>query len=52
MLLCILNIALNVEKSNFTISKEVDSVEWVPFTNALEKVREGSISWKLIKEVI
>mgnify|MGYP001129927011 FL=1 len=39
-----------VKKDNFTLSKEVDSVEWVPLENALEKLREGSIAWKLVKQ--
>lgn len=38
-----------VKKENFTLSKEVDSAEWVALENALEKLREGSIAWKLVK---
>lgn len=41
-----------VKRSEFLISQEVDSVEWVPFSKALEKLRQGSIGWKLVKEVI
>ena len=41
-----------VKKKDFIISKEVDSVEWVKFEDALEKLREGSIAWQLVKEVI
>lgn len=41
-----------VEKDNFTLSKEVDSVEWVKLESALELLREGSIGWKLVKTVI
>ena len=41
-----------VEKKDFKISKEVDSVEWVKFSEALEKLREGSIAWQLVKSVI
>ena len=42
----------NVKKANFNISNEVDSVEWVKFSDALEKLREGSIGWQLVKSVI
>lgn len=42
----------NVKKAEFTISKEVDSVAWVPYKDALSKLREGSIAWQLVKEVI
>lgn len=41
-----------VEKSEFVISGEVDSVEWVSYEHALEKLREGSIAWQLVKAVI
>lgn len=41
-----------VEKSDFTISGEVDAVEWVDFAHALEELREGSIAWQLVKTVI
>ena len=41
-----------VEKTNFVLSKEVDSVEWVKFDSALELLRKGSISWQLVKTVI
>ncbi len=41
-----------VKKKEFSISKEVDSVEWVKFGNALNKLREGSIAWQLVKTVI
>lgn len=41
-----------VKKAEFTISKEVDSVAWIPFMDALPKLREGSIAWQLVKEVI
>lgn len=41
-----------VEKSEFIISGEVDSVEWVSYEHALEKLREGSIAWQLVKTVI
>lgn len=41
-----------VKKAAFTTSREVDSVEWVKFENALSKLREGSIAWHLVKSVI
>lgn len=41
-----------VEKVDFVLSKEVDSVEWVKFDSALELLRKGSISWQLVKTVI
>ena len=41
-----------VKKTDFLLSGEVDSAEWVPFENALEKLREGSIAWQLVKTVI
>lgn len=42
----------SVIKKDFCISKEVDSVEWVSFDDALDKLREGSIAWQLVKTVI
>lgn len=41
-----------VEKEEFTISGEIDSVEWVKFEKALNLLREGSIGWQLVKTVI
>ncbi len=41
-----------VKKDDFIISKEVDSAEWVPMSNALSKLREGSIAWSLVKDVL
>ena len=41
-----------VEKEEFTLSGEVDSAEWVTFDEALPLLREGSIAWQLVKEVI
>lgn len=41
-----------VEKREFVMSGEVDSVEWVPLHQALTFLREGSIAWQLVKEVI
>ncbi len=41
-----------VNKAEFSISKEVDSVAWISFTEALSKLSEGSIAWQLVKKVI
>ena len=41
-----------VEKDNFTLSKEVDSVKWVKLESALELLRERSIGWQLVKTII
>ena len=41
-----------VKKADLALSVEVDDAEWVKFSNALEKIREGSIAWQLVKEVI
>lgn len=41
-----------VDKDDFTLSGEVDSAEWVKFEEALPLLREGSIAWELVKEVI
>lgn len=40
-----------VKKKDFELSDEVDSVEWIPLKNALAYLREGAISWELVKEV-
>lgn len=41
-----------VKKADFSVSKEVDSVEWVKYEDALEKLREGSVAWQLVKTII
>ena len=41
-----------VKKKSFTLSGEVDSVEWVKYDEALSLLREGSIAWQLVKYVI
>ena len=41
-----------VKKKSFTLSGEVDSVEWVKYVEALSLLREGSIAWQLVKYVI
>ncbi|WMJ86035.1 NAD(+) diphosphatase [Anaerocolumna sp. MB42-C2] len=42
----------NVRKAEFTLSKEVDSAAWVPLSEALSRLRDRSIAWQLVKEVI
>ena len=41
-----------VKKADFIYSQEVDSAKWFAFDKALENIREGSIAWQLVKEVI
>ena len=41
-----------VTKAELVLSKEVDDAVWVPYAEALGKIREGSIAWQLVKEVI
>ena len=41
-----------VRKAALALSVEVEAAEWVPFEDALGKIREGSIAWHLVKEVI
>ncbi len=41
-----------VKKADFTLSKEVDKAEWVKLEQALDKLREGSIAWQLVNQVI
>ena len=41
-----------VKKADFIYSQEVDSAKWFAFEEALENIREGSIAWQLVKEVI
>lgn len=41
----------DVKKADFQLSGEVDAAEWVPFTEALAKLREGSIAWQLVQTV-
>ena len=41
-----------VKKSDFRLSGEVDSAAWVKYENALDKLREGSIAWQLVREAI
>lgn len=41
-----------VKKADFVYSQEVDFAKWFAFDDALENIREGSIAWQLVKEVI
>lgn len=42
----------NVKKGAFTLSGEVDAVKWFPLEQALEQLREGSIAWQLVKQIV
>lgn len=42
----------DVKKKDFTLSVEVDSAKWVRYDDALQLLREGSVAWRLVKEVI
>lgn len=50
--LLMLGYKAQVKKKEFHLSQEVDAVEWVSYENALEKLRQGSIAWQLVKQVI
>lgn len=41
-----------VKKKNFILSKEVDSAEWIKLNTAQNLLRNGSIGWQLVKEII
>ena len=41
-----------VKKTDFNISKEVDSAIWVDLKDALGLLREGGIAWQLVKSII
>ena len=41
-----------VKKSDFILSGEVDSAKWVKFEDALNLLREGSIAWQLVRQVL
>lgn len=40
-----------VKKSDFRLSTEVDSAEWVKLDDAADCLREGGIAWQLVKAV-
>lgn len=46
-----LGFTADVKKADFKLSGEVDSAEWIPLNNALDKLRSGSIAWELVREV-
>ncbi len=41
-----------VQKKDFLLSGEVDSVEWVKLEDAPAKLREGGIAWQLVKTIL
>lgn len=42
----------DVKKNQFQLSCEVDDVKWFPLEEALSILKEGSIAWKLVDEII
>lgn len=50
--LLMLGFAARVRKRELVLSCEVDEAEWVPFRQALGRIREGSVAWQLVREVI
>ena len=50
--LLMLGFKAEVKKAEFKLSGEVDSVAWFGYDEVLEKIREGSIAWQLVKSVI
>lgn len=42
----------SVEKKDFVLSGEVDSAEWVRLDQAPQLLREGSIAWQLVQQII
>lgn len=49
--LLMLGFLAKVNKKDFKLSGEVDSVEWFPLSDAFSKLREGGIAWQLVKEI-
>ena len=49
--LLMLGFLAKVNKKDFKLSGEVDSVEWFPLNDALSMLREGGIAWQLVKEI-
>ena len=41
-----------VKKSDFALSSEVDSAEWIPIEAAPNLLREGGIAWELVNEIL
>ena len=42
----------DVKKKDLILSGEVDSAQWFSSEEALGKLREGSIAWQLVREVL
>ncbi len=42
----------SVEKKDFVLSGEVDSAEWVRLDQAPQLLREDSIAWQLVQQII
>jgi len=41
-----------VKKKDFVLSEDVDDAIWVPVSEALDKLKEGSVAWRLVKRII
>lgn len=50
--LLMLGFLAKVKKDEFILSGEVDKAEWFPIFEAPDKLREGGIAWKLVKEIL
>lgn len=47
-----LGFCATAKKKDFELSGEVDAAKWVPLGEAAGKLREGSIAWQLVHEVM
>ncbi len=47
-----MNCRAAVKKGEFTVSGDVDSAAWFRPEEALTRLREGSIAWQLVREVM
>ena len=50
--LLMLGFKAEVKKAEFKLSGEVDEVAWFSYDEVLDKIREGSIAWQLVRSVI
>ena len=41
-----------VRKQDFSLSGEVDAAQWVPLSEAPDKLREGGVAWQLVRKII
>ena len=47
-----LGFKVRVKKSDFILSSEVDTAEWIPLKEAPAKLNHGGIAWKLVQQII